>query len=203
MHNINLLLDPLPIEVEIGGCLFAINSDFRAGIRYEIAVQIAKSDEEAILEGLHAFYGDNIPNDTEGAIEAMIWFYSCGKDNQKVPGGNGYSNGKAAYSFASDAGYIYAAFLDQYGIDLTEVRYMHWWKFQALFQALKDDNRISGIMGYRVANLANLPKEQKKLYSYLQKLYEIPMPEEQRNELNELAEILIAGGNPDEVLNKL
>ena len=203
MDNINLLLDPLPTEVKIGGILFPTNSDFRAGIRYEIAVQNAQSDEETVLGGLQAFYGDNIPKDVKGAIEAMMWFYSGGgKEDRKVPGGGRYSNGKDAYSFATDDGYIYAAFMDQYRIDLTKVRYMHWWKFQALFKALKDDNRISGIMGYRVANLNDLPKEQKKLYSYLQKLYEIPLPEEQRNELNELAEILIAGGNPDEVLNR-
>lgn len=202
MESINILLDPLPVKVEVAGVSYAINSDFRAGIRYEIEVQEAQTDEEAILRGLQIFFGEDIPADIEGAIEAMIWFYTCGREEQKVPGGNKYSNGKAAYSFSRDDGYIFAAFLDQYGIDLTEVTYMHWWKFQALFRALKEDNRISGIMGYRVANLNGMSKEQKNLYAYMQKLYEIPMPKEQRRELDELADILMAGGNPDELLNK-
>ena len=41
---------------------------------------------------------------------------------------------------------IYSAFKDQYSIDLQEIEYLHWWKFKAMFDALKDDNKIVEIM---------------------------------------------------------
>lgn len=50
--------------------------------------------------------------------------------------------------YAIDADYIYAAFLSQYGIDLLDVKELHWHKFLALFKGLKDDEMICKIMSY-------------------------------------------------------
>ncbi|WP_242840658.1 Gp15 family bacteriophage protein [Clostridium hydrogeniformans] len=42
--------------------------------------------------------------------------------------------------------------LDQYGADLQNVEYLHWWKFKAL----KEDNEIFKIMGYRYMDLGKI-----------------------------------------------
>ena len=74
----------------------------------------------------------------------MLWFYQCGESEQKEEDKNKRqrcqrrNSRDPAYSFAQDAPYIYAAFKEQYGIDLTEVE-MHWWKFMALFESLNED----------------------------------------------------------------
>lgn len=62
----------------------------------------------------------------------------CGKKNAKT------------VDFRYDSGYIYAAFMQTYGIDLYECAdTLQWCKFIALFSALPDDTAISQIMSIR------------------------------------------------------
>lgn len=68
----------------------------------------------------------------------------------------------ASYSLTQDADYIYASFLQDYNIDLLDSRgKMHWYKFRALLESLRDDTTIKTIIGIRQAELPS-GKEQKK-----------------------------------------
>ena len=79
------------------------------------------------------------------------------------------------YSFEHDAEYIYAAFLDQYGIDLQDIEHLHWWKFRALFKGLKEDTLISKIMGYRSIEITNnMSDSEKKYYRKMKQIYALP-----------------------------
>lgn len=52
--------------------------------------------------------------------------------------------------FDADGEYIYASFLQDYGIDLIDVQgRLHWKKFIALFQGLSDNTKIKQIMQIR------------------------------------------------------
>ncbi|EEP6661046.1 hypothetical protein HCD36_002807 [Listeria monocytogenes] len=60
----------------------------------------------------------------------------------------------ASYSLTQDADYIYASFLQDYNIDLLESQgEMHWYKFRALLESLRDDTTIKTIIGIRQAEL--------------------------------------------------
>ncbi|EHN4248585.1 bacteriophage Gp15 family protein [Listeria monocytogenes] len=60
----------------------------------------------------------------------------------------------ASYSLTQDADYIYASFLQDYNIDLLDSRgKMHWYKFRALLESLRDDTTIKTIIGIRQAEL--------------------------------------------------
>ncbi|EAD1227823.1 hypothetical protein G5857_002944 [Listeria monocytogenes] len=60
----------------------------------------------------------------------------------------------ASYSLTQDADYIYASFLQDYNIDLLDSRgEMHWYKFRALLESLRDDTTIKTIIGIRQAEL--------------------------------------------------
>ncbi|EAG1546600.1 bacteriophage Gp15 family protein [Listeria monocytogenes] len=60
----------------------------------------------------------------------------------------------ASYSLTQDADYIYASFLQDYNIDLLESQgKMHWYKFRALLESLRDDTTIKTIIGIRQAEL--------------------------------------------------
>ena len=52
-------------------------------------------------------------------------------------------------SYRWDAGYIYAAFLAVYRIDIFSVEYLHWWAFRWLLEALPGDTEIKQRMAYR------------------------------------------------------
>ena len=82
-------------------------------------------------------YYPTIPADINKAIEKIIWFYKCGKEDKKASSNRNSTEKVLDYNV--DADYIYSAFMSQYNIDLQDIEYLHWWKFRALFDSL-DEN---------------------------------------------------------------
>lgn len=149
---------------------------------------------EKIVQALELYY-PVIPENLQGAVEKIIWFYECGKEVQKGKSGEGSTKAKQIYSFEYDDEYIYAAFLNQYGIDLQEVEDLHWWKFKAMFKSLKEDNEIVKIMGYRAMTIPmNMPKDQKDFYRKMKKLHEIPISKSEREKINDIEKALMGDG---------
>lgn len=197
----NILVDLVPTTVNIDNKEYEINSDFRTSILFELLMQDGTIEEDdKILMALQLYYPD-IPENIKKAIEQMLWFYRCGKDVSSSKG-NGKSKGVTQiYSFEYDDDYIYAAFLDQYNIDLQDIEYLHWWKFKAMFKSLKDDNMIVKIMGYRSMDLSKVKdKEQKAYYKRMQKLYEIPISKDEQNKLDDITIALLSGEDLSKVL---
>ena len=56
-----------------------------------------------------------------------------------------------------DAPYIFAAFWQAYGVDLTRSK-MHWWKFRALLSALPDETKMSQIISIRTRPMPKATK---------------------------------------------
>lgn len=174
----NILIDLLPEEVEIEGNRYAINSDFRVSILFEQLMQSEEfSNEDKCYMALNLYY-EEVPSNVNLAVEEMLWFYKCGKEVEELnsggEGGTGSSQNQI-YCFDNDDDYIYSAFLDQYGIDLQDIEYLHWWKFKAMFKSLKEDNKISKIMGYRAMTISDdMSNSEKKHYRELKRLYSLP-----------------------------
>ena len=100
------------------------------------------------------------------------------------------------YSFQYDDDYIYAAFLEQYGIDLQDVEDLHWWKFRALFKGLREDTEIVKIMGYRSIEITSkMPKEQREFYKKMQSVHALPIPDAEKEANDLLTEALLHGGD--------
>lgn len=133
--------------------------------------------EQKIAQALQLYYPNvNQIQDFAKAIDNIIWFYQCGKElaNSSKKSGSDNKN-KQIYSYEFDDTYIYGAFKDQYNIDLQDIEYLHWWKFKAMFDCLKDDNKIVEIMGYRAVDLRKIKdKEEKERYKKLKALYKLP-----------------------------
>lgn len=197
----NILVDLLPIVVEINNEKYDINSDFRTSILFELLMRDDSiGEEDKILMALQLYY-PVIPTDINLAIEKMLWFYMCGKDMKKSKGNGKGKNATQIYSFEHDDDYIYAAFMDQYNIDLQDIGYLHWWKFKAMFNGLKEDNKIVKIMEYRSMDLSKIKdKEQKAYYKQMQELYKIPISKDEENKLKEIEEALLNGNDISKLL---
>lgn len=175
----NILIDILPETVEIDGEEYSINIDFRISILYELLMQdINLTDDEKLVTALKLYYPEIPPNISE-AVEKMLWFYRCGKNiegntedsSEKEPS----SKPQQIYSYEHDADYIYAAYLSQYRLDLQDIDQLHWWKFKALFQSLKEDNELVKIMNFRSMKIdSDMSKSEKKYYRKMKKLYALP-----------------------------
>jgi len=201
----NILIDLLPKSVEVGGAEYEINFDFRTSILFEMMIQDDElSDEEKILKTLELYYPvipKNIDRNTNEAIDKALWFYRGGRDIKNQSSQTGGGKSEKIYSFEYDDEYIYSAFLDQYKVDLQDVEDLHWWKFKAMFKALKEDNEIVKIMGYRAMTIDNkMSKEQKEYYRKMKKVYEIPKSKNEKEKVNALEEALMGDGDLSGIL---
>lgn len=219
-----MMIEKPPVSVDVGGLNYDIDPDFRTMIEIEglitrksitekqkvFANEIVQfnpeiSFEEACTnakyyEALRLFYKENIPEDLEEAIEKLIWFYGCGKQEQETK-----HSKKPIYSYQHDFDYINAGFLQDYKIDLLEVGFLHWWKFVSLFSALRDDCKIREIMGYRGADTKGMDKEQKRFIREKQKLYALPedgLSKEEKELKDKLRDALLNGGDVSEILKE-
>jgi len=195
----NILIDLVPTSVTIENQDYKINSDFRTSILFELLMQDNEiSEEDKIIYSLELYY-PILPKNINEAVDKMLWFYRCGKD---ITPSKGTGKGKSTqiYSFNFDDDYIYSAFLDQYGVDLQDID-LHWWKFKSMFKALKEDNEIVKIMGYRSMDLSKIKdKEEKNYYRRMQELYKIPIAKDEKDKLEEINNILLNGGDVSKVL---
>lgn len=168
----NILIDKLPKEHDG----LEVNTDFRSFILFELLMQEKDiPNNQKIITALNLFY-EKIPCNIEKAIKTILWFYTLGKEEKnKKTKDKKKETKKQIYSFEHDADLIYSAFLDQYGIDLNEIEYLHWWKFRTLFYGLKQENKICEIMGYRAIDVSKIKdKEERKRYIKLQNQYALP-----------------------------
>ena len=198
----NLLLDRAPESIEIDGIEYAIDADYRNCIKFEsLMFDPEISDDLRAMLALRLFYPE-IPPDVPEALNKIIWFYGCGKESNKSSsvGGNG---GKRICSYEYDGGYIYAAFLVDYSIDLEAIDYLHWWKFRALFDSLRPENLICKIMEYRSADIGRLKGEQRKFYQQMKRIYALPVPRDEAEKLDAISDALMNGADVSEVLEQL
>ena len=196
----NILIDLVPTTIEIDGEEYEINSNFRESILFELMMQDNSiSEEDKIIQALELYY-PKLPKDLNQAIEKILWFYRCGKDEvENKNKGTGKSTNVYSYDYDDDL--IYSAFLDQYNIDLQDIEYLHWWKFKAMFKSLKEDNEIVKIMGYRAMDISKIKdKEQKAHYKKMQDLHKIPINKDEKGKLDEINNILLNCGDVSKVL---
>lgn len=179
---INILVDLLPTTVTVGSVEYPINTDFRTSILFEqMAVDVDIDDDEKWEYLLDYYYeGVNITSkNVNGLVEEALKFYRCerGQVQSSDEGCHDSSNSSSdkIYDFDYDDMYIYSAFLQQYGIDLQDVKYLHWWKFKAMFNSLKEDCKFCKILEYRSIDLAQVQDEnQKNHYIKMKELYKLP-----------------------------
>ena len=170
----NILIDLLPSSVKIDGTEYEINSDFRTSVLFSLLMEDDNlNEEEKVLQALNLYY-PVVPDNSEKAIEKIKWFYSCGKLDNPIGNKKARASSKKVFDFEVDANYIYSAFMSQYNIDLQDIEELHWWKFKALLEGLKEDNKLSKIIEYRSVDLSKIKdKEQRKFYKDMQKQYSL------------------------------
>lgn len=145
----NLLTEPLPTEYKG----YKINTDFRVGIKITSIFENAENAEDCMDDVIDLLWGNGVPTtlSEDGLIivdydlvqETILWFRCGGNPVFEMRKAKRRQTKQSeltetAYDFEEDSGYIIAAFIQQYGIDLT-VTDMHWFKFLALFKALTDN----------------------------------------------------------------
>lgn len=170
----NILIDKLPCSVIVDNIDTEIVSDFRMSILFEQLMKDNSVNDDVKIElALNLYFPKQYIINTVDAVNKIIWFYSSGKDIKESSGKSNSSNKHLnIYDFEQDADYIYAAFMEQYKIDLADIDYLHWWKFKSLFYGLNKDIQLSKIMFYRSVELTDdMTKNERKFYRDMKRLY--------------------------------
>ncbi len=130
----------LPREIEIDEKAYPIQTDFRFWIGFS-----SKLNKNATTNNFDYLYTDEIPEDREKGIEKLIEFYN---PKTELPRKTDTGTNEKVLDYFLDSDYIYSAFYQCYGIDLIEIKDLHWHKFLALLKGISH-TRLNDIMGYR------------------------------------------------------
>lgn len=181
----NILTDNLPETVNVDNIEYAINPDFKTWLKFYEIISMRDVNASKITDILILVYKNKMPPTLEMALTAALGFFTAGEESKKIK-----SSGKPVVDFVQDSGSIYAAFRQQYNINLT-TEYLHWYEFKALLDGLTDETKLVKIMEYRSINLAKIKdKELKKHYREMKQLYRLKDNRTDEEREQELAEAL-------------
>lgn len=193
----NILTDKLPESVYIFGSSIPIHADHRSCIRAIIALldDSTLDDDESVCVAFRAFYvqDDLWMRFPEEALAAEAEFLR-GAPVPALPGqkaGGGTTN-ERAYSFLYDQAAMYAAFWQQYRIDLARDT-LHWWRFKALLDHLHG-NHMAEIMCKRTAQEeSGMTSDQKKQLRKEKALWRLPALAQETRQADAVAQALMSG----------
>ena len=188
------IFEKLPVSVEIGGKEYAMNTDFRVGMRAESVLLDASRPEEFKVMELIRMYFPVVPpiEHMKEIVDKIVWFYT---GSEKVKDRKRYENdGSRSFSFDFDSELVFSAFYQQYGIDLSEIEYMHWWKFKAMFMSLSEETKLVKVIQYRATKITSkMPKETADFYRKMKKLYALPNDKHEDRKAEFVADALLRG----------
>lgn len=195
----NMLTDKVPETLKISGTEYEINTDYRVWLKFEALLSDENEDSESTLADIKKLiFRSAIPpaHADEEATEQILFFYRCGKEEQK----DSSSSDKDIFSYDYDDGYIYSAFMEQYGIDLNAVN-LHWWKFRSLMLSLSEDTEFVKIMGYRAVEInSKMSASEKAFYQKMKKRFKLPVKKEVKQKYTAIEDALINGEPIDSLL---
>jgi hypothetical protein len=164
----NILVDRLPEEVEVGGKSYKIDADFKTCLRIVLALEdndLTAYEKQGLVLAL--LYRGHPPGDVAAAVKAAQVFLNAGREAVEA-------RGPRVYSLTKDADLVYAAFRQTHGIDLAEAE-MHWWKFMALFMDLGADTVFCNLVSLRGrVKTGRATKEERRLARDLGDLMVVP-----------------------------
>ncbi len=191
------------------GNFYQLNTDFRVWIEFEeLLGELKEKSMDAFVKACDICFYKGIdgkihllPPTWLETIRVLFAFY-CGmrdvseledKQTEHIQEDNDEEDTpeeKQIFSYEHDADYIYAAFVQQYGIDLTECK-LHWWKFKALFAGLTGNTKIREIMEIRATDVSQIKdKERRNHMLKLQNAYALPDMRSEEEKENDFAAML-------------
>ena len=171
---IDLKKTALPESVEVEGSLYYVQTSFKYWLRFLELLE----NKEPIPNDFDFMYKGTRPSNREAGLLALIQF--CNPP-QPLPRFQESEGNEKVVDYIIDADYIYAAFLEQYGIDLISSD-MHWYKFQALFRGFHD-TKFNEIIGYRLYK--NTSGKRDSYVRHMEKLrsaWELPIDSDDNDE---------------------
>lgn len=157
----NVLTDALPSAVTIRGKAYPVYTDYRHWIRFFDMLGSDATDRQKTICALQWYKGD-VPQDVSDALHGLLQFASCadcpGTEQMQEEHSR---SAQRLFDWSFDSKHILGAFLQTYRIDLTTEK-MHWYKFNALLEALPDDTPLKKRIAYRSIHVAEISDDKRR-----------------------------------------
>lgn len=172
----NLLTTTLPDTITVDGREYAIHTDFRDWIRFcEMLLDEELKEEEKVYIAL-MMYTEEQPDNIQLALKGLTDFYLMAEEvvNDQEEQLEEHTEEhevapKPIYDWTVDSAYIIGAFQKTYGIDLTNIKYMHWWRFKVLFTSIIEFD-LEERIGYRALDTSKIKdKDERKRLDRIKK----------------------------------
>lgn len=157
------LKQPLDDTIEIEGQVYPLDLSFDNVLRWYELIEDESVNEYGKIEFAFRMFiedcpADDIPFEVKLLTVQGIANYLAGKqDGEESTHESNFDDEDSNteyFSFDEDAGYIFAAFMKEYGIDLeAQMGILRWEKFSALFNSLSDDTKFMQILSIRATEL--------------------------------------------------
>lgn len=172
----------LPDTILVNGEPILLNTDFRVWIRFQNEIE---NDKEEI--DISYLFQNSIPDIENEVYTQLIDFLV---NAPITPKSNG-EIGDKVIDYVLDGDYIYSAFYQFYKIDLLDIEYLHWHKFQALCNNINGETCLLGI-----AKNSRSYKKQSGKYDYdkeqqkMKNAWQLPqsVSQEEKEELEKVKE---------------
>lgn len=176
----NLFYEDYPTVVCVGGKDIPIITDFREIVKMMDMLRAKDLEYEEKMYLLLQYFKEP-PEDFEKALDALSDFVTmkelgrqdisdddnCEEKDEKPQ--------KDVYSFEIDYPFIFSAFLQEYGINIRTISYMHWWEFRMLFSGLSEESEMKQRIRYRSIDISEIKdKEERKRIAKIQRSIKLP-----------------------------
>lgn len=167
----SILTEPLPDYVVVRGEKYRVNTDFRVWLKFTSLAFEKFTNAQKAFEIIALVY-ERIPSNLIDGLKALLEFYNLNREREEINEGKSVS--VRAYDFEHDASSIYAAFRQQYGIDLLNDN-LHWWEFRALLDNLTEDTAFIKTVQYRNMDLSEIKSDElRKHYAKMKHRCRLP-----------------------------
>lgn len=165
--------EELPTRITADDLEIPVSADFRSWIKADLILKDRQIPKEAKLPVICQYIGLDLTNldVTIPDLWAGIFkFYMC----EQEPRGEAVSSSSAtAYRFDCDWWLIYAAFIQQYGINLLTAD-LHWFEFRALLDGLTEQTQFIKVVQARLRDTSKLKGEEKAQAEKLKRYWKVP-----------------------------
>lgn len=164
----------LPTALNVEDDSLPIAYDFRTWIRVDLILKDHEIPDEAKLPLICQYIGINLYHfggSAEDLWASIFNFYMC---DTPLKSNEGMTKSKdIAYRFDYDWWLIYAAFQQQYGINLLTAK-LHWFEFKALLDGLTEATEFIKVVQARLRDTSKLKGEEKSQAEKLKRYWRVP-----------------------------
>jgi hypothetical protein len=158
-----LLYEPLPDSILVGGSAREILTDFRDWLKFGDLLKDDALENAEKLDFMRNWFVE-IPDEMTAERFTGLRDFCVAKamePDRQAQEQDGLQK-PPTFDFRLDSAFVIADFRRFYQMNLLTIPYLHWWEFLALLRALPDESQVFRRIAIRSADLSKITDKERK-----------------------------------------